>query len=109
MAEGHPHIECEVKYACMEYTWTVYDMLSLRTRLAYVNIAAAVAAAPRVTELMAAELGWDDDESARQLADAYSRLAEFAGPVPDKTRDATEARLLFTDLNSLFQLFDKVT
>jgi glycerol-3-phosphate dehydrogenase len=43
LAEGHPHIECEVKYACMEYTRTVADMLSLRTRLAYVNIAAAVA------------------------------------------------------------------
>jgi hypothetical protein len=107
LAEGHPHIECEVKYGCMEYTRTVYDMLSLRTRLAYINIAAAVSAAPRVTELMAAELGWDEAESARQLADAYERLAEFAGPVPDDNPDAAEGKLLLTDLDSLFKLFDK--
>lgn len=106
LAEGHPHIECEVKYACMEYTRTVYDMLSLRTRLAYINIAAAVAAAPRVAELMADELGWDEVEKARQLADAYKRLAEFGGPVPDERDDTAEARLVLTDLDSLFKLFD---
>lgn len=107
LAEGLPHIECEVKYGCMEYTRTVYDMLSLRTRLAYINIAAAVSAAPRVTKLMAGELGWDEAESARQLADAYERLAEFAGPVPDDSPDSAERRLLVTDLDALFRLFDK--
>jgi hypothetical protein len=35
---------------------------------------------------MAAELGWDEAESARQLADAYAQLAEFAGPVPHEAR-----------------------
>lgn len=102
IVEGHPHIECEVKYACMEYTRTVADFLSLRTRLAYVNIVGARAAVPRVTELMAVELGWDDAESTRQLQAAYDHLAEFGGPVP-----IMEEQRRHGDFKDLFRMFDR--
>lgn len=42
LAEGYPYLEAEVRYACREYAATVEDVLSRRTRLAFLNSAAAL-------------------------------------------------------------------
>ena len=51
------------------------DVLARRTRAHLFDRPASLAAAPAVAALMADELGWSTDETARQL-DAYRRLCE---------------------------------
>jgi glycerol-3-phosphate dehydrogenase len=53
LVEGFPYIEAVVAYACREYACTIEDILSRRTRLAFLDKDAAIAAIPRVSELMA--------------------------------------------------------
>ncbi|GBE14510.1 MAG TPA: FAD-dependent oxidoreductase [Proteobacteria bacterium] len=60
LAQGHPYLEAEVIYAARhEFAHHVMDVLARRTSLALLDTAAARAAAPRVLDLMAEELGWD--------------------------------------------------
>lgn len=50
----------QVKYGIKEYACTAVDMISRRTRLAFLNVQAAEEALPRIVELMGRELNWDD-------------------------------------------------
>lgn len=81
-----PYLRAEVVHAARrEMALTVGDVLSRRTRAQILDRAAALAAAPDVAALMAAELGWDAGEAARQVelfsADIESELvAEGIGP-----------------------------
>jgi len=76
LSPSHPYLEAEVVYAARhEYAVDPVDALSRRTRLAFVDEAAAQAALPRVVELMASELGWTAEVAARQLADAQAYYA----------------------------------
>jgi len=60
LTAGHPYLEAEVTHAARaELAATTIDVLARRTRLAMLDAAAARAAAPRVTDLLAEELGWD--------------------------------------------------
>jgi glycerol-3-phosphate dehydrogenase len=55
----HDIIEAEVVYAARhEMCRSATDFLARRTRLAFLDVAAARTAAPRVVDLLAAELGW---------------------------------------------------
>ena len=105
LADGYPYIEAEVRYACREMAVTVEDVLSRRTRLAFLNSVAATDAIPRVAEIMAEELGWSDDELHGQLDHAYAYMAAYGGPVPNKDgaliRSATSA-----DLRRIFDAID---
>lgn len=87
---------------------TVTDLLTLRTRLAYLNSDAALEVAPKVAELMAQHLGWSRSEKKRQLAQAQAAIAEFGGPIPhtDQLTTKDDHRLAITDLSTLFQTFD---
>lgn len=61
LAQAHSYIEAEVVHAAQhEMAVTPTDVLARRTRLAFVDLAAAEAALPRVVALLADELGWDD-------------------------------------------------
>ncbi|KAJ8605389.1 hypothetical protein CTAYLR_002408 [Chrysophaeum taylorii] len=76
-----PYIEAEVRYACdSELARTVYDVLSLRTRLAFLDSDAAILVAPRVADLVADALGWSDHQKAVNLRATLDALREFAGP-----------------------------
>lgn len=106
LIEGFPHLDCEVDYACKkEMCTTVTDFLTLRTRLAYLNSAAAIEVAPKVADLMAKSLGWSKKERNRQLAEAQKALGEFGGPVPLRGGSKISVHLL-ADLHSLFEAFD---
>ena len=60
LVTGHPFLEAEVIYAVrFELAQRVIDILARRTHLAIVDTRAAQQAIPRVVELMAAELGWN--------------------------------------------------
>jgi glycerol-3-phosphate dehydrogenase len=80
--DSYPYIEAEVRYAVREYARTVEDVVCLRTRLAYLNVAAAREAIPRVAEIMAEELGWTEEATLDQIAQAKAAVAEFGGPEP---------------------------
>ena len=73
---GLPYLEAEVRYAARyEMARSVDDVLSRRTRARLLGRDDSAAAAPRVAELLAEELGWDADEQAAQVA-AYRAAIE---------------------------------
>ncbi len=76
--ESLPYIEAEVIWGVRhEAARTVEDLLARRTRSLFLDARACIAAAPRVAELMAGELGrdsgWQVDQVARfrELASTY--------------------------------------
>jgi glycerol-3-phosphate dehydrogenase len=75
----HPHLPyrtCEVVWAVrQEFARTVEDVLARRTRALFLDAAASISMAPRVAELMAAELGRDDGWQRQQVAE-FSALAQ---------------------------------
>lgn len=76
LVPGHPHLRAEVVYAVRyEMATTLDDVLTRRTRMRLFDRAAALAAAPAVAELLAAELGWDADTAQRQLHDFLESCA----------------------------------
>ncbi|CAE7826392.1 GPD2 [Symbiodinium sp. CCMP2592] len=83
---GYPYLEAEVRYAVnQEYAMTPADVLSRRTRLAFLNSTAARLCLPRVVEIMAECLGWSDARALEEHERAEQILArDFAGPVPNK-------------------------
>ena len=75
LANRYPYLEAEVVYAArQEAACTVEDVLARRTRLAFLDGAAALACVPRVAELLAVELGWSAAERRRQEASAAGRM-----------------------------------
>ncbi|MBI4891757.1 MAG: FAD-dependent oxidoreductase, partial [Acidobacteria bacterium] len=71
-----PAIEAEVVWAARwEMARTVEDVLSRRTRCLLLNARAAVEMAPRVAQIMAAELGRDEAWQRRQVAE-FGELAQ---------------------------------
>ncbi|MGI9031964.1 MAG: glycerol-3-phosphate dehydrogenase/oxidase [Ilumatobacteraceae bacterium] len=76
LVPGLDYLRAEAVYAARhEMAVTLEDVLTRRTRAHLFDRPATVEAAPAVADLLAAELGWDADETAHQLAD-YLRLAE---------------------------------
>lgn len=75
LAENHLYLEAEVVYAARaEFARTTTDVLARRTRLGFLDRDAAVAAVPRVSELLAEELDWSDERLAEDRAEATSNL-----------------------------------
>lgn len=74
LVPGLPFLRAEAIHAVRhEMALTLVDVLTRRTRCHLEDRDATEAAAPAVAELLAAELGWDDAETERQL-DAYRRV-----------------------------------
>jgi glycerol-3-phosphate dehydrogenase len=70
-----PYVKAEVIWAARhEMARTVEDTLARRMRALFLNARAAVAVAPAVADLMAAELGWNEVTRARHL-DAFRDVA----------------------------------
>ena len=76
-----PYTMAEVVYACRcEMAATLDDVLERRTHVAMEDREHGMGAAERVAACMARELGWDDAEVARQIADYERRTALLAVP-----------------------------
>ena len=70
-----PYVKAEVIWATRhEMARTVEDMLARRTRALFLNARAALEIAPVVADLMASELGWDEDARTKQL-NAFREVA----------------------------------
>lgn len=85
LADGLPYIAAEVVYAVRrEMALTIADVLIRRTHIAFETRDHGMSVAPRVAELLAAELGWDD-------ATRGARIAEYrAESIRMFTVDAVE-------------------
>mmetsp|Transcript_419 Transcript_419/g.659 ORF Transcript_419/g.659 Transcript_419/m.659 type:complete len:280 (+) Transcript_419:165-1004(+) len=78
----YPYIDAEVRYACREYACTVEDVLSRRTRLAFLNQDAAKLAIPMIADIMTEELGWTQNVREEQIQAAVQYLEAYGGRVP---------------------------
>ncbi|MGK2905510.1 MAG: FAD-dependent oxidoreductase [Desulfuromonadales bacterium] len=77
LVKDHPVLESEVLYATRyELAERVIDVLARRMPLALLDTAAAKQAAPRVLEIMAEELGWDQRRCDEETLLTEERLSE---------------------------------
>ncbi|HEY4206244.1 MAG TPA: FAD-dependent oxidoreductase [Puia sp.] len=84
LVEWLPYTEAEVIWAVRcEMARTVDDVLARRLRILFLDAQAALVAAPRVAELMAMELGYDENWKRKQLIE-FNRLAYGYLPMPVK-------------------------
>ena len=82
LVPGLPYRRAEALYAARyEMATTLDDVLSRRTRARLLGRDATAAAAADVAALLAGELGWTDDERARQVAE-YRASVEHERLVP---------------------------
>ena len=77
LIENLPYTRAEVVYAVRnEMARTIDDVLARRTRARLLARDASAIAADDVADLMAAELGWSDEERAAQVADYRALIDE---------------------------------
>ncbi len=70
-----PYLQAEILFAVRyEFACKPLDVLTRRLPLALLDFQASLDALPLVVRLMAAEIGWDAEETARQLDEASCRL-----------------------------------
>lgn len=70
LVAGHPQLAAEVVYSArFEDACTATDFLARRTRLAFLDQRAALAALPKVVSLLGEALGWDKTRQEREQAD----------------------------------------
>ena len=65
-----PYIEDEVRFAIKEYARTATDVIARRLRLSFLSISATEEALPRIIDIMAEELGWQEDRKKKEFFDA---------------------------------------
>ena len=76
LAPNHAYIEAEVLYGAREEAArSSVDILARRTRLGFLDHDATLAAIPRVSELLAGELGWDEEKVMWDREEARSYFA----------------------------------
>lgn len=67
-----------------EYATTAIDFLARRTRLAFLNAAAAYEALPEVIEIMAKELQWDEARKEQEFNTGVEYLYSMGLTPKDK-------------------------
>ncbi|NXD26145.1 GPDM protein, partial [Spelaeornis formosus] len=107
-----PYIEAEVVYGVREYARTAVDIISRRTRLAFLNVQAAHEALPRIVDIMAKELNWCEQKKKEQLETAKTFLYYEMGykVKTDQLTDRSEISLVPSDIERYkkrFHMFDK--
>lgn len=77
----YPFVDGEVRYAVRhEYAQTAVDVVSRRTRLAFLNAQASLEALPRIIDLMGEELGWSKSRKALEWTNAVKFLGSMGLP-----------------------------
>ncbi|NXM31063.1 GPDM protein, partial [Oxyruncus cristatus] len=107
-----PYIEAEVVYGVKEYARTAVDMISRRTRLAFLNVQAAEEALPRIVDIMGKELNWSEQKKKEELETAKKFLYYEMGykVKTDQLTDSSEISLVPSDIERYkkrFHMFDK--
>jgi len=92
LVEGLPYLRAEAVYAAREeMALSLDDVLTRRTRARLLDRAAALAAAPATASLLATELGWDADETARQVAHFTAQCAAEVHAAANSRASTVEA------------------
>ncbi|KAL2755275.1 hypothetical protein ACRALDRAFT_1051258 [Sodiomyces alcalophilus JCM 7366] len=87
---GLPFIDGEIRHAVhRELAQTATDVIARRTRLAFVDVNAALRALPRVIDVMAEELRWSDTRKQQEWTESVQFLKSM-GLSPDKLRITRE-------------------
>ncbi|KAG6940014.1 glycerol-3-phosphate dehydrogenase 2 [Chelydra serpentina] len=107
-----PYIEAEVMYGIKEYACTAVDMISRRTRLAFLNVQAADEALPRIIDIMGKELHWSEQKKKEELESAKKFLYYEMGykAKSEQLTDRSEITLIPSDIDRYkkrFHMFDK--
>ncbi|ELU14135.1 hypothetical protein CAPTEDRAFT_176445 [Capitella teleta] len=103
--DEYPYLEAEVVWAVREYACTTVDILARRTRLAFVNVHAAVEALPRIVQIMASELGWDETrQKETEHAMRFLRL-EMGLELKNQTKDRVPINFTAEEINMLIKRF----
>ncbi|EXJ70307.1 glycerol-3-phosphate dehydrogenase [Cladophialophora psammophila CBS 110553] len=77
----YPFIDGEVRYAVRhEFAQRAVDVIARRTRLAFLNAQAALEALPKVIDLMAEELKWDNKRKDLEWKESVAFLASMGLP-----------------------------
>ncbi|KAI5784736.1 FAD dependent oxidoreductase-domain-containing protein [Geopyxis carbonaria] len=88
LAPMYPFIDGEVRYGVRhEYAQTAVDILARRTRLAFLNVNAALEALPTVIDVMATELNWDKGRKDKEWTDTLQFLVSMG--LPEKRVNTT--------------------
>ena len=78
LVRKYPFLEAEVVFAVeQEYACTAVDVISRRTRLAFIDTRAALEVLPRVIDIMAPLLSWDKQRCAKEREDAKKFIASM--------------------------------
>jgi len=93
LVPGLPYLRAEAVFAARyEMVRTLDDVLARRTRARLLGRDASAAAAPEVAALVADDLGWDDDEQARQV-EAYRAAIDEERQAPGLPEHAIDAAI----------------
>lgn len=107
LVDNYPYIEAEVVYACRyEMACNAEDIIARRTRLAFLNVAAARTALPRVVDIMAQELGWDEKRVTAEIKKTQGFMDTFGGTVPVQEKDKLKATM--KQLETIRSVFDQI-
>eukprot|EP01132_Coremiostelium_polycephalum_P003316 gene3316-4155_t len=75
LVEGYPFLEAEVLYAVRkEYACTAQDVIARRTRLAFLDNKKSIEALPKIINIMAKELNWNNDKKKSETQETLSFL-----------------------------------
>ncbi|KAJ1758018.1 mitochondrial glycerol-3-phosphate dehydrogenase [Coemansia sp. RSA 1591] len=99
----YPFVEAEVRYAVQyEYAMSVVDVIARRLRLAFLDAQAAREALPRVIDIMAKELKWDDARKQREGRKGLEYLTTMGLPdsILDESPAAANAREGFVNMQT---------
>lgn len=105
IVEHYPYIDADVIWACREYACTIEDVLSRRTRLAFLNKDAAMEAIPVVADIMAEELGWSAKVKKRQIEAAEKYVNSYGGKIPDSSEEKLKSGIYKT-IQDVFDAID---
>ena len=90
LLDNYPYIVADVVWACREYACTVEDVVSRRTRLAFLNKDAAMQVIPLVADIMARELGWTKKVKSEQISAAEKYVDSYNGQLTAASTSSQE-------------------
>ncbi|KAG4304609.1 hypothetical protein PORY_002002 [Pneumocystis oryctolagi] len=81
LKDGYPFIDGEVRYAVRtEYAQTCADVLARRTRLAFLDVYAALEALPKIIDIMSEELNWSKVRKEQEWKNTIEFLCSMGLP-----------------------------
>lgn len=105
----YPYIEAEVIWAVRaEYARRALDVIARRTRIAFVNVAAAAEALPNIVDIMGRELGWSTQQKKDELEYCIKFLEKEMGLRLKPTLNTSYLHLSKDEINTYVKNFQRI-